>query len=253
MAQKLITDLQLRSGVTDGISIPADDGIQSYRITGVQIKTYVLAASNVGTTALAALAVTDTKLADNSVTTNKILNNAITLGKLDTTLQAQFVPVGSVLITARATASTGFLMCDGAAVSRTTYAGLFAAIGVTHGIGDGVTTFRIPDYRGRFLRMVDGGAAQDPDRATRLAMNTGGNTGDAVGSVQLYQNESHSHYDGMGGDQSSFGQFGNATAGNQRIAYSAQGYGGTLHPWTSASGGLEARPRNANVNYQIKF
>ena len=49
-----------------------------------------------------------------------------------------------------ADAPTGWLLCDGAAVSRTTYSELFAAIGVAFGVGDGATTFNVPDMRGRF-------------------------------------------------------------------------------------------------------
>lgn len=51
---------------------------------------------------------------------------------------------------AAATAPTGFLLCDGAAVSRATYSGLFALIGTTYGAGDGSTTFNVPDLRSRF-------------------------------------------------------------------------------------------------------
>jgi len=46
-------------------------------------------------------------------------------------------------------APTGYLLCDGAAVSRATYAALFAAIGVTYGAGDGVGTFNVPNLKGR--------------------------------------------------------------------------------------------------------
>jgi microcystin-dependent protein len=69
-------------------------------------------------------------------------------------------------------------------VSRTTYANLFAAIGTAHGSGDGVTTFTLPDYRGRFLRGVDEGAGRDPDAPSRTAPSPGGNSGDAVGSIE---------------------------------------------------------------------
>lgn len=46
----------------------------------------------------------------------------------------------------------GFLLCDGSAVSRVTYAALFAVIGTTFGAGDGSTTFNLPDFRGRFIQ-----------------------------------------------------------------------------------------------------
>lgn len=63
MADKKITELQLRSGVTDDLNIPSDDGSQSYRITGAQLKAYVLAAGNVITATILDAAVTLGKLA----------------------------------------------------------------------------------------------------------------------------------------------------------------------------------------------
>ena len=75
-------------------------------------------------------------------------------------------------------------MCDGSAVSRTAYASLFAAIGTNYGAGDGSSTFNVPDLRGQFLRGVDGSAGVDPDKATRTALKSGGNTGNNVGSVE---------------------------------------------------------------------
>ena len=62
------------------------------------------------------------------------------------------VPAGSVLSVARNTAPTGFLKANGAAISRTTYSDLFTAIGTTFGVGNGTTTFNIPDMRGFFTR-----------------------------------------------------------------------------------------------------
>jgi len=64
------------------------------------------------------------------------------------------VPVGSVSMFAGATVPTSWLTCNGAVVSRTTYAALFAAIGVVYGAGDGSTTFALPDMRDRFPRGV---------------------------------------------------------------------------------------------------
>lgn len=95
------------------------------------------------------------------------------------------LPPGSVLAHAGATAPQGFLLCDGTAVSRTTYGALFKAIGVAHGYGDNSTTFNIPDCRGIFVRGVDGAASRDADKAARTAANTGGNTGNLVGSRQV--------------------------------------------------------------------
>ena len=96
------------------------------------------------------------------------------------------VPPGTVVAFAGSTPPPGWLLCNGSAVTRTQYSTLFAAIGTAHGIGNGSTTFNLPDYRGRFLRGKDGGVGRDPDRATRTAANPGGNVGDAVGSIQGY-------------------------------------------------------------------
>lgn len=100
---------------------------------------------------------------------------------------------GVVKMFAGATAPTGYLECNGAAVSRTTYAALFTAIGVLHGQGNGSTTFNVPDMRGKFARGYDHGATNDPDAATRTAPTTGGSTGDAVGSIQGESVKAHGH------------------------------------------------------------
>lgn len=60
------------------------------------------------------------------------------------------VPAGVIAMFGAAAAPAGWLLCDGTAVSRTTYAALFAVIGTTFGVGDGSTTFNLPDLRGRF-------------------------------------------------------------------------------------------------------
>lgn len=114
-----------------------------------------------------------------------ILNGRTTL---TTILLGSVIPPGSVTSFAGNTAPAGWLICDGSLVSRTTYADLFASIGTIHGSGDGTTTFALPDYRGRFIRGADnmgtGAAGRDPNAATRTASNSGGNTGNNVGSVQ---------------------------------------------------------------------
>lgn len=57
------------------------------------------------------------------------------------------VPIGTILMYAVATAPTNYLICDGSAISRTTYAGLFSVIGTAYGTGDGTTTFNLPNYQ----------------------------------------------------------------------------------------------------------
>jgi len=64
-----------------------------------------------------------------------------------------WLPVGTILMWGGSQSSipTGWLLCDGSAISRTTYSRLFAAIGTTHGAGDGSTTFNLPNLRDRFI------------------------------------------------------------------------------------------------------
>jgi microcystin-dependent protein len=64
-------------------------------------------------------------------------------------VQANGVPAGVINMWPTNTAPTSWLLCTGSAVSRTTYAGLFAVIGTTFGVGDGTTTFNLPNYVNR--------------------------------------------------------------------------------------------------------
>lgn len=76
----------------------------------------------------------------------------------------QMAPAGLVATFARNTAPSGWLKANGAAISRTAYADLFAAIGTTFGAGDGVNTFNVPDLRGEFIRCWDDGRGVDASR-----------------------------------------------------------------------------------------
>ena len=73
----------------------------------------------------------------------------VSAGKLQPEVAASLVPAGAVAHFAMATPPTGWIKANGATVSRSTYAALFAAIGTTFGAGDGTTTFTLPDLRNR--------------------------------------------------------------------------------------------------------
>lgn len=141
----------------------------------------------------------------------------------DLTGQAQ---VGDVKYTARSTAPTGWLKANGAAVSRTTYAALFAAIGTTFGAGDGSTTFNLPDLRGEFIRGWDDGRGADPGRA--------------FGSAQADELKSHAHTGG-----------GFNTGASANLGPNLGNY---MNPSnTGATGGTETRPRNVALLAVIKY
>ena len=90
----------------------------------------------------------------------------------------QGVPSGAVFCIAVASVPSGYLECNGAAVSRTTYAALFAVIGTQYGSTNS-SNFRVPDLRGEFIRGFDNGRGVDSGRS--------------VASSQSAQNQSHNH------------------------------------------------------------
>jgi len=177
-----------------------------------------------------------------------------------TLLRKQVTPTGTIQPHAGGTAPDGFLVCDGTIVDIADYPKLFAVIGTSWGYGnnDGLT-FHLPDLRGRFLRGVDGAAGRDPDSLARTPSNTGGNSGDAVGSVQNDKLQGHRHEmwidNDLGAGSLNGGQrlhradaprTGAAGTGDYIRALTPDGANGTPRP------GVETRPVNANVTYVIK-
>ena len=158
------------------------------------------------------------------------------------------VLAGSITIWPLGTAPSGYLSCIGNAVSRTTYAALFAVIGTAYGVGDGSTTFNLPDYRGEFLRGYDGALGSDPDAASRTDRGDG-TTGDNVGTRQsdefgLHDHDSVSGYNTLARGNGVLTPGGpDATAGelNSQSGESMQD-----------AGGNETRPRNVSVLFVIK-
>lgn len=94
------------------------------------------------------------------------------------------VPIGSMLEYAGSTAPTNYLLCYGQAISRTTYAALFTAIGTAYGVGDGSTTFNIPDRRGRVSAGKDNMGGVAASRLTSPVVDPNGETLGAVGGFQ---------------------------------------------------------------------
>ena len=118
----------------------------------------------------------------------------------DSTTQTTAVtaPAASMMVFAGASAPTGWLLCFGQAISRATYATLFAAISTTYGVGDGSTTFNLPDMRGRVAAGADNMGGSAAGRLTSTTMPPDGNTLSATGGTQTHtlitaEMPSHTH------------------------------------------------------------
>lgn len=102
------------------------------------------------------------------------------------------VPIGTPIITFRTTVpSANWQFCNGQAVSRTTYAALFAAIGTVGGVGDGTTTFNIPDMRGRVAVGRDNMGGTPANRVTAAVSGLAATTLGAVGGDQRLHAHNH--------------------------------------------------------------
>lgn len=164
-------------------------------------------------------------------------------------------PSGAIMPYAGSSAPTDWLLCSGAAVSRTTYAALFAVIGTTYGSGDGSTTFNLPDLRGRSAFGVDnmGGTA-----ANRITSGGSGITGTTLGAaggaetvtLSTSQIPSHNHY-----PTNNLGSPGNnGFNGYVYFNFTNSGNAGSSYPMSSTGGGgaHNNTPPAIMLNYIIK-
>ena len=164
---------------------------------------------------------------------------------------ANGVPAGSVFSYASTTPPTGYLECNGAAVSRSTYASLFSAISTTWGVGDGSSTFNLPDLRGQFVRGWDNSAGVDSGRS--------------FASSQTDQNKQHTHSVTDPGHQHNTSVTNSdlfPATGQKTISFGgAGGYPATTFTMSDATtgislvnqGGTEVRVKNYALMYVIKF
>jgi microcystin-dependent protein len=161
------------------------------------------------------------------------------------------MPVGMVMAFTGTSAPPGWLLCDGTQVSRTQYADLFAMM-EGHGTGDGAYTFHLPNYVGRFHRMIDNAGALDFDVVNRTAMAPGGNAYANLWSVQTNEAVGHNHTIG-GSDKGTWDVF--STSGMRGIGGTVAGgyHSNNANVGFNSSGGSESRPENASVIYCIKY
>lgn len=145
------------------------------------------------------------------------------------TNSSQGVLPGIVQHFAANTAPAGWMKANGALVSRTTYAALYLAIGTVYGVGNGSTTFGLPDLRGEFLRGWDDARGIDVGRA--------------IGTTQTQDMQPHTH--------NSQGTDGGVVGASTPVR--GNGGGGAWTYATTSAGTTETRPRNVAMLACIKF
>ncbi|HSR68819.1 MAG TPA: phage tail protein [Acidobacteriota bacterium] len=138
------------------------------------------------------------------------------------------------------------MLCDGRTLEAAKYPQLFAVLGYLYGQGEeGEGTFKIPDYRGLFLRGVDDGSGMDPDAGSRRSPTDSG-PGQGVGSLQCdaLQDHTHNYYAVNTATPAKEGEAGAATGSNLPTTSPNQ---------PPARVSSETRPKNIYVNYIIKY
>jgi microcystin-dependent protein len=190
------------------------------------------------------------------------------------------VPVGTVIAYAGAKANIplGYLICDGTLYNKADYKELSDALAGAW--GGSSSQFNVPDMRGLFLRGVSETSGRDDDKENRIAIATGGNTGNTVGTLQNDEIRSHDHGTSQAGNHSHSHNANGGSGGNHQGLARANGYatsnsgydntgGGELdlkstsalsidaagaHTHTiTKTGGAETRPENVAVYYIIKY
>ena len=197
-------------------------------------------------TSIADDSITEPKLAtDNAGSTGQYLQKTATGMDWAALVIPPAVPTGSVHMFAMAAVPSGYLVCEGQNVSRTTYADLFSAIGTAFGAGDGSTTFALPDLRNEFIRGADpsGGRAIGATEADATAVNGLGLT-----------DPGHQHQQGRNHRPSVVGNY---ASGETGPGYSSSSVTTTITQ--SATTGItlsstdsETRPQNVALLYAIK-
>lgn len=197
--------------------------------------------------------VTTDKIADASITSAKIADGAISGSKF---ADGVALAEGMVMPYAGSTAPSGWLMCYGQAVSRTTYSALYAICGTTYGAGDGSTTFNVPDLRGR---VVAGWDSMGGTSANRLTNQSGGINGDGIGNtggtelqaLTVAQLPAHTHGAGSYTVNGATGSGGGGLNGSGSVDPTSFSVSGTSGSTGSGDGHNNVQPTMI-LNYIIK-
>jgi microcystin-dependent protein len=174
---------------TAGLNINADLNFNSHAATAVTKAAFTSQASAFSAATTLAVYVVNGDLWYNNNSGTPV---QLTAGSSITSASSPLVPSGVVWAYGGASAPTGFLMCDWSAVSRTTYADLFAVIGTTYGVGDGSTTFNLPPAAGR--APIGAGTYVDPTSGS-VTRTLGSVLGEEKHVLSTPEMPSHSHVD----------------------------------------------------------
>lgn len=159
------------------------------------------------------------------------------------------IPPGTSMFWWFNTAPTGWTHLEGQAISRTGNPRLFAQFGTTYGVGDGSTTFNLPDPRGRFPRIWDHSKGVDPNRATRTApAGTSVTAGDNVGTQQDHSYAAHAH-----GQANGTVYFDTPNTSGTTVAPVGSALYADTNRNTESSGQDETRPSNFNIGMIMKL
>jgi len=176
-------------------------------------------------------------------------------GNLSFAALPQAVPTGSVHMMATTTAPSGYIECDGRAVSRTTEADLFAIIGTTWGAGDGSSTFNLPDLRGEFVRGWDDGRGVDSGRSFASSQSDQNKQHNHT-ATSTVTDPGHDHDIRAGGTSDDGGPVppgGNNSSSNRNNTAIYDAFTNiSVSTSITNDGGSEARPRNIAMMYVIK-
>lgn len=166
-------------------------------------------------------------------------------------LKQHILPVGALILWPGDTPPAGCLECDGSALSRTTYAALYAVLGTTYGKGAGAlaeTTFRLPDGRGEFIRGWDHGRGIDAGRTIGSHQN----------ATRVYRNNQYP--DGfqnsmLDGDHLIAADYdGGIESVNAPSNHTNRSMRGTRQTVTGGKiQGIRVRPRNIALMFAIKY
>ena len=247
-------NIKLKPGVLSAnwtLQLPGDDGTSNQFLqtngsgvtTWASETTYDLTGANDGGDFKITLTGSDSTTDHVKIKAGTGISLTNSSGETTIAATAGGVPTGTVQWFAGSSAPTGWLVCDGASKSTSTFSALFAVIGTTYG-GSG-SNFNVPDLRGEFIRGLDSGRGVD--------------TGRGLGTTQTDMNKSHNHGGSTGSHSHSYERVNGGThclSGGGACLNVDSGRSGTQTSGATASissdGGAESRPRNVALLPIIK-